>query len=418
MDVKKLYDDLMAARAAKNQLANQIIALENENKHNEVVDGKLTEKLEAANANVKDLERTYNSLLAATDGNDASRRFVPAGNPEGSEPKEVKALRASSHYRDLWIEALQRGVSPRDITKGNANAEHFGPLMDAISETGGSPVGSEGGFLNPVDFDNKLIELKRQFLDMADYVNMVPVVAYSGWRVIETAVAAQPFESLVELEEVTDDDETESPTFKRIDYTVEDKGGFTWMSNDQLNDTPVNLMAFIARWFTMKLVLTDNVAIQAIISRLHPTVPGKKTFLDDIKNILNTKLDPVISASGSIFTNQTGFDLLDQEKDEIGRPLLQPDPTNAALYRVKNRPVVQLADRLWANYEGESPFAIGSGMEFITLFRRQAFEFASTTIGGKAWRRNATEIRGIVRQVAKEVDSGAMVLYNASTEGS
>jgi HK97 family phage major capsid protein len=173
----------------------------------------------------------------------------------------------------------------------------------------------------------------------------------------------------------------------------------------------------LARWFSKKIFLTHNLLILALINGISPTaVTDYKTLLTRIKTTLNKTLDPAFSATASIFTNQSGFDVLDQLDDGTGRPLLQPDPTSSTAFRVKGRPVITLSDAHWPNLETptRSPFAIGDGREYLSLFERAGYEFASTSIGGSAWRSNSNEVKGIARLDCKEVDTGAMVLFEVT----
>ena len=112
-----------------------------------------------------------------------------------------------------------------------------------------------------------------------------------------------------------------------------------------------------------------------------------------------------------IITNQTGFDAIDQLVDDTGRGLLQPDPTNATLLRLFGRPVVKVSDAQLPNLSTNTyaPFYIGDGKEFATLFRKEGFEVASTDIGGDAWAKDSTEVRGIVRLGVSKFDTAAIV---------
>ena len=411
MDLKKYFDAANKAEARVQEIANQI---------NELFDKGMTDKalemrpqLDSAKAEAKDAHQLYLSMQAAHSGK-PENHFVPVSNDK-PEPKETKELRASEAYKDAFIAALRSGATPDSVKNGHHSAEKFGLLMNALSTTGGTPEGAEGGFLNPIEFDNMIHERMRQFIDLADprYFNVETVTAYSGWRAIETKTAELPFGTLTELDVLGDDDETESPTFEKVDYTVVDKGGFLRVSNSFLQDTPTNVMAYLARWFGKKVVLTNNAMLLALVNALTPTaVTDYKKLLGSLKTALNKSLDPAISARAKIYTNQSGFDLLDQLDDGTGRPLLQPDPSSLTTKRALGREVVVLSDAHWANLSGpaRARIAIGDGTEFATFFRRMAFEMATTTVGGSAWRSNSTEVRGIMRADAKTMDDDAMVL--------
>ncbi len=254
-DLKKLYDYASAAETKVQQIAAQINDLFEAGKIEDAINMK--ESLDKAKADAKAANELYISMKMASgdegssSAGDPGAKFVPTGGDK--EPQEVTDLRASTAYRDAFFSAMRNHVSPKTVKDGIHSAEKYGVLMNAISTTGGDPVGEEGGFLNPVEFDNKIIELMRKFIDLANYVNVENVTTNSGWRVIEQAAAALPLTQLSELAMLDDDDEGEGPKFNKIDYTIVDYGDFLRVSNSQMADTPVNLMAYLARWFSKKV---------------------------------------------------------------------------------------------------------------------------------------------------------------------
>jgi HK97 family phage major capsid protein len=414
MNIKNLYDRVMKANTERNQIAKEIVRLNDEDKFEEALG--LQAKLDAANKEYDGANSLYLSTLAATSGGtDPAQRFIPMGGQ--TETQEIKDLRASPQYMQEWLNAFRIGATPKTVKGGMHSAEQFPMLINALTETGGSPTGEEGGFLNPVDFDNRIHELMRNYVDLANYVNVEDVTTLTGWRVIEQFAAALPLTKVTELAIKEDDEEGESPLFSKVDYTLDEYFDFLRVGNSLMQDTPVNLMNYLSRWFSRKVILTHNDLILTLIDAITGTaVTDYKTGLGAIKTALNKTLDPAFSASATIFTNQSGLDVLDQLDDGTGRPLLQPDPSLSTAFRVKGRPVVVVSDAHWANMSGpaRARIAIGDGREYMTLFRRNAFEFASTNIGGASWRSNSTEVRGIARFDAQELDADAMAVLKVT----
>jgi len=412
MNLKKYLDAVNAAEARVQEIAAQI------NTHFEAGETEkaleLRPELDKAKAEAKAASELYLSMLnATTGGEDPARRFVPAGGER--EPQQTADLRASPEYTAAFIDAIRSGATPKSGPNGRMSAERYGLLINALTETGGSPTGEQGGFLLPIEFDNMIHERMLQFIDLADprYFNVEDVQAYSGWRAVETGTAELPFSSLTELNVLADGAETESPEFTKVDYTVVDYGGFLRVSNSLLADTPVNIMRYISRWFGKKVVLTNNSLILGEVNKLSPEAVSDYTeLLAALKTALNKTLDPAIAARSVIFTNQSGFDLMDQLDDGTGRPLLQPDPSNETRRRALGREVVVLSDAHWPNLStpDRARIAIGDGTEFLTFFRRAPFEMASTNIGGSAWRSYSSEVRGILRADVATMDDEAMAL--------
>lgn len=407
MNLKKYFDAADAAEARVQQIASTI------NDHFERGETEkaleLRPQLDSAKNEAKQAQQLYLSMQDATVGNgEPNKRFVPASGDR--EPKSVAEKRSSPEYSQAFFDAFKNGVSPKTIKEGYHSAEKYQVLMATLTETGGSPAGEDGGFLLPIEFDNKIRELMRQYPDLAPYVNVEDVSAYTGWRAVEQAAAALPFAAITED---TSLDPMEQPKFDKVTFTLVDYGGYQPISNDLLNDSPVNIMNYLGRWVAKKVALTNTSRVLSLINAISPTAVGTT---DDqiaaIKTALNITLDPVVSAGASLFTNQKGFDILDQLLDGEGRPLLQPDPTAPTQYRFSGRPVVVVATTHWANLTStdRARLAIGDGKQFMTLFRRSGVEMASTNIGGDAWRKNNTEVRAIIRLDEAVMDASAMVL--------
>lgn len=76
--------------------------------------------------------------------------------------------------------------------------------------------------------------------------------------------------------------------------------------------------------------ITNNGILKAQLEKLTAGAVAKTDdALAAIKKVLNVELDPAISVLSTIIVNQDGFNYLDALKDDNGRPLLMPDPTNA-----------------------------------------------------------------------------------------
>ena len=68
----------------------------------------------------------------------------------------------------------------------------------------------------------------------------------------------------------------------------------------------------------------------------------------------------------------------------------------------------------WADDAGVTPIAVGDARELVTLFSRLTGEMTSTAVGGTAWRNDNVEIKYILREVARPVDTGAVSLLQVT----
>lgn len=344
------------------------------------------------------LQESYNALKDSQ-----VPGLQPVGQPE--MPKSKKDMLASNEYARAFCYAIRNGVT-RKNGRGN---EHVKILFDALSEGGGDPAGTDGGFLVPVDIDNTIHELKRELLPLSDLFNVESVSAPTGWRPIDTA----PSTPMPEIDEMgTVPNNSDQPAFGKVNYALAKRGLRIPISNELMADEDANLMAYLGRWFAKKLVITENYLLLAALGTPSTALTsGTITAEGAIKTILNKSLDPAISAAAVVITNQTGFDALDQLVDDTGRGLLQPDPTNATQKKIFGRNIRVMSDAQLPNLSTNTyaPFYIGDMKEFATLFHKGTFEVASTDIGGDAWVKDLTEVRGIARLGVSKFDTAAVV---------
>lgn len=371
--------------------------------------------LEREQAELADMNKRMAALQAAyqTQQAGAARGLQPmATGSAGSQAQESRSLRdmlKSNEYARAFAYAIQNGVN----RKTGRNNERVKILYDALTESGGSPTGSDGGFLVPEDIDHTIIEYRRTLDPLAALFNEETVTAPTGWRVHDTA----PEKGLVAVNEMGSiDDDDDQPLFGKVEYSCAKKALILPVSNELLTDNVANLFAYIGRWFAKKLVITENALLIAELRKLTAASIANNP-LAGLTTALNKELDPAISAMATVILNQSGFDILDQLLDGNDRPLLQPDPTNATVKRFKGRPLHAVSNRTLGDVTSgsgdsattTSDLFIGDGKEFATLFRCGGFEISSTDIGGNAWRTDSTEIRGIVRLGVSKFDAEAMV---------
>ena len=94
--------------------------------------------------------------------------------------------------------------------------------------------------------------------------------------------------------------------------------------------------------------LQDNTNDSLIATQLlNGATPKNATdAVADMKTILNVNLQPKDSEASQIILTASAYNALDQLKDGFGRPLLQPDPTQASSNLLFGKPVIKVADTL------------------------------------------------------------------------
>ncbi|WP_312611361.1 phage major capsid protein [Oscillibacter sp.] len=338
---------------------------------------------------------------------------------EGVE-KSVDDIRAEPEYARTWAKALSESMT----VKTSRGVEGFGILHKALTVSGGTPAGEEGGFLVPKDFDNAIIQETKDYLDLSTLFNVESVTTYSGWRAVETAGQRTKL-SLVG--ENTAIGKANQPKFTKVDYTVKKYGDRLVVSSELMDDNTAGLIQYLAQWFGPKYILTKNDLLLSILNSLTFTAQTATTDKDKvkaIKNILNTKLNTAYSRGAVLLTNQNGYDEMDNWVDGQNRPMLVPD-VSGDFSRIKGRQVLYADNDLIGTKsvtDGSvtteyDPLYIGNYKAAATLFLRKAMEVAATNVGGDAWANDAYELRCLCRMDAQKVDEAAVYATGYAQSG-
>ena len=272
------------------------------------------------------------------------------------------------------------------------------------------------GIIVPEDIQTKINKIMRSLNDLSKFVRVERVNTLSGSRVLEKDEDMVPFAVVDEYGEIQ---EIDNPKFTPVTYKLVKRAGFLPITSELLKDTDQNIIKYITNWIAKKHVVTKNSLILSVLSSL-----STKDLKDikAIKKVLNVDLDPALSLSSTIITNQDGFNWLDEQDDTNGRPLLQEDITQPGKKLFKGRPITVVANRTLPSKGTttvKAPFIVGNFNELMVLFNQGVYELDSTTTGGDAWRRDTTELRTITRDDCVKWDEKAAVYGNLtiSTSG-
>lgn len=361
--------------------------------------------LDAKVARLNALQAAYNARLGEEAGN-----LQPAGDP--AQERTRSELLKSREYARAFAHAIRTGARPGH----DMSAAQHKILYDALTIGGGSTPGEDGGFLVPEEIDHAIHEYSRAVMPLADLLGQMTVNSNSGWF----PVATNPSKGMTKMgSEVTQITTSEQPEFKRVSYVLSTYADWLPISNELASDEVSNLFGYISNFYARKYVLTRNELALAALDKL---TAGAIKKTDDalalLKTALNVELDPEISVLSTILTNQSGFNYLDNLKDDNGRPLLMPDPTQSTGYLFKGRPVKVASNAVLPNRtvtdtgatKGDYyPIYVGNFEQYATLFTRKALELASTDVGGSAFRTNSIEVRGIARLDCQIFDAAAAV---------
>ncbi|MDA1548000.1 MULTISPECIES: phage major capsid protein [Bacillus cereus group] len=352
-------------------------------------------KYEEAKAKIEEAKNAKNEL-----DNYLAMMQIQVSDPVNSQvgvlpPSSVKNEDPS--YKEVFMKAI------RGQNLSHEEASVMQEYKAALSENSGK----DGGYIVPEDITTTINQLKQTVDSLEQYVNVQPVSTNKGARTLEKRAASTPFAPLSEYGKPNAMQEIASPEFDRLSYAIEDYAGFLPVPNDLLDDTDQALESYLRQWIAKKSIATRNYLILQELNKL-----TKVDFKDykGIKTALNVTLDPAFAAGANIFTNQDGFNYLDQLEDKNGRPLLQPDPTNPTRSLLSGKPVITLSNKTIAtDKDGKAPFIVGNLKEAIILWDRKQLSIDMTTEGGNAWRTNTSEFRAIEREDVTSWDTEAVV---------
>lgn len=363
---------------------------------------------ETYDAKMKEVEALNKQILAQEALEAEQNRFTGITYITGVTGGTID--RDDEEYKNAFFYAITNGVTP----KNGKDNEKVAILYNALTESGGTPTGADGGFLVPTSFNNMIIECRRQLVALADLVTVETVTTPTGWRAIDTK-ATTGFSKVDEMGNIPKDDQ---PKFTKVTYSLEKYGLIVPVSSELLNDNTAGLEAYLARWFAKKGIITEN---KLILEALDTLTAKNLTVGKEAKaltTVLNKELDPAIGAAAVILTNQSGYDYLCGLEDTTGRTLIQPDPTTGQPKIFRSHEVKVLSDAELPNRTVSTsgatkgdyyPVYVGDFKAFMTLFHGKNLEVASTNIGGNAWATDSTEVRGLMRMDCVKMDGEAAV---------
>lgn len=349
----------------------------------------------AKEANVlNDLKKEYDVAAAMENAAATFHRGEPINKPMPECKDEAK-----THNRIFNKLVLGSKFGFAALT--DEEMEYAKTLTDegTAGQIGG--VQSQGGYLIPTEQLNKILEPRRAYTQLKSYCGVQTVTSRIG-TVPTVGEETGTLDEMTELQDI----KNAQVDFSQVAWSVKDYGDIIPVAKQLLQDIDVDLVGLIARRFARKAVNTENAKILALLQSLEAT---SITDYKGLKTALNKQLDPEISATATIFTNQSGYDYLDQLEDAQKRPLLTPDVTAPGQYRFRGRPIVVLKDTMFS-VSGDAtaiPFLVGSLSDFAIFFDRIGVEMAVSTEA--LFKQYATAIRAVERFDVQKNDADAMV---------
>ncbi|MCC3755506.1 phage major capsid protein [Staphylococcus capitis] len=228
--------------------------------------------------------------------------------------------------------------------------------------------------------------------DLSELVEKTSVSTASGkYPILKRANAK--FNTVAELEK---NPELARPEFETINWEVETYRGAIPISQEALDDSVANLTAIVSENINEQKINTLNERIGEVLKAFNPTSVSN---VDDLKEIINVKLDP--GYDRQIICTQSFYQKLDTLKDGNGRYLLQDSIINTAGNTVLGMNVTVVRDDLLGKN--------GDALAFIGDVKRGVL-FADRTDVSVQWIENeiyGKYLMGAFRFDVKQADKNA-----------
>lgn len=346
------------------------------------------DKIKEAKALLPDLEDLKNQIevAEALEKTPGPVNYGPApafAKDTKLEKRILNKLLMNKHLTDDEAEYLKRTECIRNAAGT--------PGMVGATDT-------KGGYLLPEEQFNQILEFRRQYTQLKNFCTIRPASTRHGVQpaVGEETATLTAFDELNEIPQHDID-------FSQITYDIKTYGDIIPVARELLQDIDVDLVGLIGRRFALKAVNTENKEILTLVNQASTT---EETDYKAIQTALNKTLDPEISATAQILTNQSGFDYLDSLTDTMGRPLLTVSLADPAQRLFKGRPITVLKDTILANDSAKIPFIVGSLADYVHFFERTGVEVATSMEAG--FTKNAVLFRCIERFGVTKADANAI----------
>lgn len=290
--------------------------------------------------------------------------------------KKLAAAEAHAAREDVLDEPEEKGFAPfaaekvytGGILKGMTRST-VKTFADGVRKTMTEGTPASGGYTVPADIVTRIYELIETEDNMLPYITNTPVTTSNGKRTYKTRAQRKGFETAAEAAKIK---AMEEPTFAQISYVIEKRAGYLPVTVELLDDSDENIAAIVMKWIADEARATIN---NKVVAKATAGSPEDLSTLDDVLEVLTTGLGSALRAVSTIHTNDSGLLWLLTQKDNNGRQLLNPDPTQPTRMMLSVGSVA-VPIKVWdnatlPNVSTKFPMLIGSLAEGIERFDRR-----------------------------------------------
>lgn len=360
-------------------IANKIIEVKNALEAND---------LDKARAIKAEVAEAKNNLETAKADLELYKETAEKGGAENIGGKEVKNEEMTYLEKAEAFVRSKGAVAHEGLRFGETRDEVLVPInditptTDGVKKTNTKPVTSEEIVTTPIREVKTVTDLKQ-------FATIHKASKGSGkYPILRHATS-----KMVSVAELEKNPALAKPDFGNVVWEVQTYRGAIPVSQESIDDADVDLLGIIAESAQQIKVNTTNAAIANVIKTFAAETADD---LDDLKKILNTKLDPAYEVS--FVVSQSFYNSLDTIKDKNGRYLLQDSILSASGKTFAGKPVFVVSDEL-----------IGENAGFVGDIKR-ALLFVDRKDLGLRWADNeiyGQYLQAVVRFDVKKADEKA-----------
>lgn len=268
----------------------------------------------------------------------------------------------------------------------------------------------DGGYTVPQDITTRVIKLRESKESLLDEVTVIPVKTNAGRRTVKRRGKHAGFHTVAEAAKIP---KIDGPKFDIINYTIAKRSGYMLVTEELLADSDTNISNVAVEWLADEGRATGNVQVVTAIKK------NASTDLKDLDGIIKAwvKLGSSIRTSAKLITNDDGLAWLSTLKDQNGRYLLSPNPSDPAKLQLcvgpHIIPIKTYDNDVLANDSTKVPMIVGDLKQGIIYWDRQQLSIRQSkdaTVGGvNCYEQDMVAWKGTLRDDCTQLDKAAYV---------
>lgn len=251
--------------------------------------------------------------------------------------------------------------------------------MKAVTEGGmaNTQYAADGGYLVPEDIETRVYELRGEIPSLLDEVTVKTVTAKSGRRTLRKRNGGTGFATVAEAAAYP---LLGTPQFETVSYEIEKRGGVTAATKEIITYSDEEIADEITLWLSGESRATANRLI------LTQAKANGTTTLSGIDGIIKAwiGLGSAFRSVSKLITNDDGLAWLVTQKDENGRYLLAPNPSDPSKLQLTVGGAVlpvQVYDNDALPSDGtKAPVILGSLKDGIVYWQKKGFAIEQSDV--------------------------------------